>query len=123
MDKQHGRGVERWTDGDVFEGEFKRGKKEGQGTYYHSGGEADVGMFRADQLVGDAVRWSADRQTSWRLLDGKVQEEISLAAARARSSLSEDSEPPPPSPRLSSRDNTAVKEWRNRLRDFPGPST
>jgi hypothetical protein len=33
--------------------------------------------------VGEAVRWSADRQTAWRMLDGGEHEgEISLGEAR-----------------------------------------
>ena len=65
--------------------------------YTYSSGAAEVGCYRAGADVGEGVRWSADRQTAWRLLDGKVQAHISLDEARelaARIGL-----PVPPVPR------------------------
>ncbi len=93
----HGRGTYRYADGGVFEGEFKVNKMDGPGTLRAADGSIVVGFFResasrafivsgcsinAGTLVGEGVKWSADRQTAVRLLDGQDQEEISLEEAR-----------------------------------------
>ena len=103
-DKRSGRGTERWPDGSwMYEGEWVAGLKEGRGTYtaqaaeknarpdfvhfgefkaderegagsytYASG--ADIGYFRGTEMVGEGVRFSADRMEAVRLLDGKLDE-------------------------------------------------
>ena len=45
-------------------------------------GESPAAPSRLATLVGEGVKWSADRQTAVRLLDGQDQEEISLEEAR-----------------------------------------
>ena len=60
----------------------RRGDKHGIGTYVYADGEAECGGYRAGEDAGDGVRWSADRQTAWHLLDGEEQAEISLDTAR-----------------------------------------
>ena len=60
----------------------------GRGTYTYASGEAETGRYAADADVGEGAKWSADRQSAWRLRDGKVVESISLeAAARIAASL------------------------------------
>lgn len=76
--KREGRGVYRFADGAVYEGEYKNGAMEGFGTYQYVDGRAEVGRYAGNVDVGEGVRWSADRLTCWRLMDGKVVEEISL---------------------------------------------
>jgi hypothetical protein len=84
--QREGHGTYRWPNGDVHEGEWKAGKKDGRGTYQTAdGGRVEVGTYRADKPVGLGLRWSADRQRVARLLDGKPQDEISLVEARALS--------------------------------------
>ena len=80
--KMEGRGTYRYADGNVYEGEYKAGKKEGRGTYRYADGKAKVGCYKAGARVGEGAKWSADRQTAWRLRDGEVVEEISLEEAR-----------------------------------------
>jgi hypothetical protein len=36
---QHGSGVEIYSDGNRYEGMFKQGKRNGEGTYYYATGE------------------------------------------------------------------------------------
>ena len=76
-----GVGICTYGNGDVYEGEYKAGKKEGRGTYTFANGEADTVRFAADAPVGEGARWSADRQSAWRLRDGKKVESISLEEA------------------------------------------
>ena len=54
---------------------------EGFGTYQYVDGRAEVGRYAGNVDVGEGVRWSADRTTAWRLMDGKVVEEITLETA------------------------------------------
>jgi len=84
-DEKDGIGTYRYADGDVYEGEYKGGVKEGLGTYHYvkEGGEAEVTRCRAGDPVGEGAWWSANRHRAWRLLDGELVEEISLARAAA----------------------------------------
>ena len=52
------------------------------GTFRYASGNVEVGRYKADADVGEAAKWSADRQAAWRLQDGKVVEQISLEEAR-----------------------------------------
>ena len=82
--KRHGTGTLRFPDGNVFEGQFKAAEMDGIGTFLWASGDADVGTYRADEPTGVGVRWSADRQTAWQLLNGQQEEaKISLDEARA----------------------------------------
>ena len=74
--KREGRGVYRFADGAVYEGEYKAGAMEGFGTYQYLDGRAEVGRYAANVDVGEGVRWSSDRGTAWRLMDGRVVEEV-----------------------------------------------
>ena len=73
--KREGRGVYHFADGAIYEGEYKNGAMEGFGTYQYIDGRAEVGRYENNVDVGEGVRWSADRQTCWRLCDGKVVED------------------------------------------------
>ena len=61
--KRDGRGVYMYAGGDVYEGEYKAGKMEGRGTYRLADGTAEVGRYFAGADVGEGARWSADRKT------------------------------------------------------------
>ena len=78
------RGIERYADGDVYEGEFKAGKKEGQGTFLYASGNIEVAFYKAGTAVGEGVRWTADGRSAWQLQDGKVVKTISLEEAERR---------------------------------------
>ena len=89
------------VDGATFEGEFANGEREGAGTYWHTDGSADFCFYAAGSATGEGARWSSDRQTAWRLLDGKKQAEISLDEARALAAqigLPEEPPSPPAAP-------------------------
>ena len=73
-----GRGTYRMADGDVYEGAWKAGAKEGPGTYWYASGRADVVKYAAGSDVGEGARWAVDRQMAWRLQAGEAVDEISL---------------------------------------------
>ena len=79
--KRDGRGVYMYAGGDVYEGEYKAGKMEGRGTYRLADGTAEVGRYFAGSDVGEGARWTADRRAAYRLRGGKVEEEITLEDA------------------------------------------
>ena len=80
--KRDGRGVYMYAGGDVYEGEYKAGKMEGRGTVPAlADGTAEVGRYFAGADVGEGARWSADRKTAYRLRGGRVEEEITLEEA------------------------------------------
>jgi hypothetical protein len=80
---KEGRGVCRFADGDSYSGQWLNDMQHGVGTYAYLDGQVEVGGFAAHRDLGIGVRWSADRQTAWRMHDGKVLGEISLPKARA----------------------------------------
>jgi hypothetical protein len=82
--KAEGRGIFRSANGNVYEGEYKADKEEGQGTYLHADGHIAVGFFKAGTRVGEGVRWTADGRSAWQLQDGKVVKTISLEEAERR---------------------------------------
>jgi hypothetical protein len=61
----------------VFEGEYRRGCPDGQGTYSFAGGVAHVGRWCGGALSGDGVAWSASRLQAWSLRDGEEGVELS----------------------------------------------
>ena len=88
----------RWrSKGVIYDGGWKANKFDGLGTYTYLSGMSEVSRHVADRPVGVGVRWSADRETAWRLKDGEVQAEISpeeASALEARVSESTESTPP-----------------------------
>jgi len=80
--EREGRGVMRFADGDIYEGEWKAGWFEGHGVYRHANGGVDAVFFKQSAPVGEAVRWMADGQRAARLRDGNLVEMISLEEAR-----------------------------------------
>ena len=76
-----GRGRYRFVDGNVYEGEFKAGKQEGRATFRYADARAEVGRYVAGADAGEGCGWSADGTQAWRLRDGEMVEEISLATA------------------------------------------
>ena len=86
--KPEGCGTCTFASGAVYEGEWRAGEQEGRGTFTYADGEADTVWCAANAPVGEGARWSADRQSAWRLRDGEPVESISLEeAARIAASL------------------------------------
>jgi hypothetical protein len=52
---QHGSGVEIYPDGNRFEGMFKEGKKNGEGTYYLFDGTVYKGEWVNGRIEGEGV--------------------------------------------------------------------
>ena len=64
-DYRHGRGVYRYADGAVYEGDWKDNKKHGQGVYRFASGDVYEGDLEGDKLHGQGV---------YRYSDGAVYE-------------------------------------------------
>lgn len=79
--KPHGVGMYRFASGNSYEGDFFEGLKHGKGTYNFADGEAAVLRFEKDQETGEGTKWSADRRTAWKLMDGNPLKEITLEEA------------------------------------------
>jgi hypothetical protein len=57
--KEEGRRIERYANGDVYEGEWKAGKKEGRGIYRWADGAVYEGEYKADEKEGRGIfRWA-----------------------------------------------------------------
>ena len=91
-----GRGVMRYANGDVYDGEWKAGEKEGRGVFRFADGTVDSCLYKpgtwSREGVGwaafsrrrfyqEGVRWEADGRRAARLHD-EEEEEISLEEAR-----------------------------------------
>ena len=50
-------GTSTWPNGDKYVGEFKNGKKHGQGTYSYTNGDKYVGEFKEDQPYGQGTNF------------------------------------------------------------------
>ena len=73
----------------AYDGEWRCGRMEGRGTCFYPGGEVEVSGMAADARVGEGARWSADRTQAWRLRDGVMVEEVSLEVASSLASALE----------------------------------
>ncbi|EOD15166.1 hypothetical protein EMIHUDRAFT_119448 [Emiliania huxleyi CCMP1516] len=80
--EREGRGVYRFANGNVYEGEFKAGKIEGRGVFRYTDGDVVSGFCKQGGPVGEGVKWMADGQRAAQLRDGKAVEWISLEEAR-----------------------------------------
>lgn len=49
---RHGYGVQYWTDGAHYEGQWQYNKAQGQGTFWHAEGDVYTGEFRNDMANG-----------------------------------------------------------------------
>jgi hypothetical protein len=97
---RQGWGAQTYLSGDVYEGEFSANAREGRGTYTMVTGKASVGRYLAGNQVGEGVLWTPSRQTAGRLLDGKLQAEISLDEARELAARIGLPVPPPIAPKI-----------------------
>ena len=82
-DLRDGQGTYLLKNGDRYVGQYQAGKREGVGTFYWKDGCVDVGTFVEGKDCGDGVRWSKDRDTAYRLMNGKDTGEIELEMAEA----------------------------------------
>ena len=58
--KQHGYGIQEWSDGAKYEGEWENGRTNGYGTFYHPGGDIYKGYWKDDKANGRGVYTSIE---------------------------------------------------------------
>ncbi len=81
-DEKSGRGAHHYNDGDLFIGTWRADKREGAGTkYYRQKGTASVRRYSHGIQCDEGVLWSADRQSATLLVNGRLEEAISLEQA------------------------------------------
>ena len=51
-EKQNGKGIEVWSDGSYYHGNFKEGVKEGEGVYFWADGSKYSGQWMNDEMSG-----------------------------------------------------------------------
>lgn len=68
-DKQNGKGIEVWSDGSYYHGEFREGVKEGEGVYFWADGSKYTGAWQNDEMSGQGTFQWADG----RYFEGKFQ--------------------------------------------------
>lgn len=81
--RQEGFGTFFYASGNRYEGQWKAGKKDGHGTFGYADGRVEVGTYVEDKDVGEGAMWSPDRRIAWRILqDGLEVAEITLEEAK-----------------------------------------
>eukprot|EP00804_Cyclotella_cryptica_P016739 CCRYP_002034-RA/>CCRYP_002034-RA protein AED:0.26 eAED:0.26 QI:348/1/1/1/1/1/2/131/940 len=70
-----------WYDGEQYVGQWKNGERHGKGIFKASDGSVEYSMYENGVAVGQGLRWTADRQIAYRLVDGEKKTEISLGVA------------------------------------------
>ena len=76
------RGIYRWVDGDVFEGPWKGGERDGAVCIYRkTDGGVEYSAYVAGEASGDGIFWEPDRKKAFKLLNGEQKGQMSLAAA------------------------------------------
>ena len=80
-DKREGTGVYMWSNDEKYEGGFVNDMRHGPGRFLWAGGREDISVFAEGRMVGEGVRWSADRQVAWKTQDGQQVEDIPVQAA------------------------------------------
>ena len=82
--RQDGLGTFWYASGNEYYGQWKAGKKHGKGTFGYADGRVEVGTYVADRDEGEGAMWSGDRRVAWRIVqDGLEVAEITLEEARA----------------------------------------
>ena len=61
---RHGRGVYRYADGDVYEGDYKDNEMHGRGVYRYTSGAVYEGDWKDDKRHGQGVHRYADGSIS-----------------------------------------------------------
>lgn len=62
-DKQNGRGIEIWSDGSYYHGNFSDGVKQGYGVYFWADGSKYSGEWQHDEMSGKGTfQWADGRQ-------------------------------------------------------------
>ena len=79
--RRHGHGCLHLSNTEVFDGGWDTNKKHGLGIYYWTDGDVDVSWYQHDTRK-ESVRWTKDRKRSYRLdLSTSKKEKITLHQA------------------------------------------
>ena len=81
-DRREGAGVYVYSNDETYTGGFLNDRRHGPGRFLWASNREDVGCFEEGNMIGEGVRWSANRQAAWRTQDGQEVAEISVEAAR-----------------------------------------
>jgi hypothetical protein len=81
-DRREGQGTQWYKrEGDRFDGEWQNGEMHGWGVYWFGSGKVEYGAYVAGEPVRVSVRWSPERNKIWKFVDGKMQEQITAEDA------------------------------------------
>ena len=81
--RRDGHGVLHLANSEVFDGDWSDNKKSGLGVYYWKDGEVDVSWYQDDVRL-ESLRWTDDRRRAFLLdLSSSKKEQISLVRAAA----------------------------------------
>lgn len=79
-DRMHGFGRYYYHHGQRFEGDFFQGMRHGKGKLQRLDGSLDCFRYRNNLRQGTGARFSADRKSAWKLINGR-QKKITIAEA------------------------------------------
>ena len=71
-----------WPDGEYYIGQWQGGERHGKGIFCSKDGSVEYSMYNKGAAAGYGLKWSADRKTAFRLVDGKQSALISFGVAR-----------------------------------------
>ena len=70
-------GVYHWSDGDEYRGSWKKGERNGSGTFVNAAdGTVDYSMYDAGSAVGDGVSFSSYGKSAFKLVNGEKTIEL-----------------------------------------------
>jgi len=70
-----------WHDGEHYLGQWKAGERSGKGMYTMIDGSTEYCTYEKGHQVGSGIKWSPDRKSAYRLVDGKQTIQISSGVA------------------------------------------
>ena len=75
--KYHGdKGIYKWADNDVFEGQWRNGERDGFGIFTKADGEISYANYDQGETKGEGIQWNADRSSAHKMEDGEVAMEL-----------------------------------------------
>lgn len=80
-DDDTGKSKYTWNDGEYYLGRWKAGERSGKGMYTSIDGSTEYCIFEKGVGVGPGIKWSPDRKSAFRLVDGKQSIQISSGLA------------------------------------------
>lgn len=79
-------GVYHWADGDEYRGSWKKGERNGSGTFVSAAdGTVEYSMYDAGSAVGDGLSFTTDGKSAFKLVNGEKTIELTPEEAEALS--------------------------------------